>query len=437
MKYSTYFYIKSLAGIGEYELLSSRGDDPSEHKRRPSGPRRRCLAFWSIVVCGTILIVAPFFVIVSIILPKALDAYETSRLNLDGRYDRHGNSTYNAAVWSTELSQLVSPVPCHSHNDIWRPIPMFSALAVGCLSIEADVWLSPDGDDVLVGHDKRSLSSHRTLRSLYIDPMVQILNAMNQRLPMEPFNATAQAYGVFAQEPFTTLILHIDVKDNPEKTWPLVIQKLAPLREMGYLSRHDRTMNTKQTFWPGPITVVGTGNIARRRDVNYGADLEEWLQQHDAFLDAPLHLLTETGFIESDGVYRPGALENEFYTASAPLNKAIGNARLGFSKQQLTLLRKQIRIAKQRGLKSRLWGLPSWPISYRDYVWKTLVEEGIDLLNANDINSAAMKHWESIYLRETVWIMVALSYLFLYTVGLVWYTKRLAVQRESLRQAKV
>ncbi|KAF5588551.1 uncharacterized protein FSUBG_11471 [Fusarium subglutinans] len=212
---------------------------------------------------------------------------------------------------------------------------------------------------------------------------------MNRPAPHKAFNSFAQASGVFATEPNTTLILFIDVKDDPVKTWPLVLQQLGPLRDLRYLSCHDRTMGTNQTFWPGPITILGTGNIIKRRDINIGTDLEEWQQRHDTFLDAPLHLLTETGFVQSKEFYGPYELENEFYTASAPFNKAIGSARTGFSTQQMETLRDQLRSAKLRNLKSRLWGLPDWPRGHRDYVWKVLVQEGIDLLNANDIASAA------------------------------------------------
>ncbi|CCT73208.1 uncharacterized protein FFUJ_10111 [Fusarium fujikuroi IMI 58289] len=337
-----------------------------------------------------------------VVLSNTLYSYEMTQFTFCDRLFRRGNSTYNAAIWSAQMSQLASPVMCHSHNDYWRPHPLFSALAVGCASVEADVWLSPDGQDLLVGHDRRSLSSSRTLRSLYIDPLLQILNTMNRPCSHEAFDSTAQASGVFVTEPDTTLILFIDVKDDPVKTWPLVLQQLGPLRDLRYLSRHDKTMATNQTFWPGPITIVGTGNIIKRRDINIGTDLEEWQQRHDAFLDAPLDLLTETGFIQSNGFYGPYELEHEFYTASAPLSKAIGSVRAGFSTQQMETLRNQLRIAKHRNLKSRLWGLPDWPRGHRDYVWKVLVQEEIGLLNANDIASAASMYRQLRYLREAV-----------------------------------
>ncbi|RFN46373.1 altered inheritance of mitochondria protein 6 [Fusarium flagelliforme] len=256
----------------------------------------------------------------SILLPSILDAYNASCFMHDDRFDSHGNATHNAAVWTTELSEAVFPGICHSHNDYWRPHPLFSALSVGCASVEADVWLSPDGEDILVGHDKRSLAPSRTLRSLYIDLLLEVLDRVNLRSTAD---STGQAHGVFSTEPNTTLILFIDVKDDPAKTWPLVLQQLGPLRDKRYLSRHDRTMNTNQSFWNGPITIVGTGNIVKRRDVNIGADLEQWQQRHDAFFDAPLHLLTETGFANDAEFRNASEYENEFFTASAPFRKAI------------------------------------------------------------------------------------------------------------------
>lgn len=245
----------------------------------------------------------------SILLPSILDACKASCFVHDDRFDNHGNATHNAAVWTTELSEAVFPGMCHSHNDYWRPRPLFSALSVGCASVEADVWLSPDGEDILVGHDKRSLAPSRTLRSLYIDPLLEILNRIN--LPSTA-GSTGQAHGVFSTEPNTTLILFIDVKDDLPKTWPLVLQQLGPLCDKRYLSRHDRTMNTNPSFWNGPITSVGTGNIVKRRDVNIGADLEQWQQCHDAFLDAPLHLLTKTGFANDVEFCNASEYENEF-----------------------------------------------------------------------------------------------------------------------------
>ncbi|EEU35803.1 uncharacterized protein NECHADRAFT_88957 [Fusarium vanettenii 77-13-4] len=443
MGIQAYFRGGNLADAIEYQLLTpQRGGDSwqGEHHQpqlelRVPGAHKGLVYFWFTAVCGTTLIVAPFFLLASVILPKTLDAYETSRFAFADRFEQNGNSTSNVAVWLAELSPLVFPVMCHSHNDYWRLHPLFSALAVGCASTEADVWLSPDGKDLLVGHDRQSLSSSRTLRSLYLDPLLQILNSMNPLVLQEGLNSTAQARGVFAIQPNTTLILFVDVKDDPVSTWPLVLEQLGPLRDRKYLARHEKmhTMTTNQSFWPGPVTIVGTGNILKRRDINMGADPEKWQQYHDVFLDAPLDLLTETGFSPSSDFSCHDESENEFYTASASFKKTIRGVRAGFNKHQLITLRDQIQIARQRNLKSRYWGLPCWPISYRDYVWRILTREGIDLLNADNVVSAAMKHWDSDYTREAVWICITTSYLFVCSIGLIWYTRRFTDQQVSIR----
>ncbi|KAI5456061.1 hypothetical protein BGZ63DRAFT_436071 [Mariannaea sp. PMI_226] len=307
------------------------------------------------------------------------------------------NTTHNVAIWLETLAPLVSPLMCHSHNDYRQSYPLFSALAVGCASVEADVWLSQDGRDLLIGHDRQFLSSSKTLWSLYLDPISQILNSMNPSTLQNGSNSTTQARGVFAKQPSTTLILFIDVKDDPVNTWPLVLEHLKPLNDRKYLSRHERiqTMTTNQTFWPGPVTIVGTGNILNRRDIN---------QHHHTFLDAPLNLLTETGFCDGNGASCDEERENEFYTTSASFKEAIGSVRTGFSEPQLTTLRNQIQVARKRNLKSRYWGLPHWPISYRDYVWDILAREGVDLLNADDVVSVATKHWNRGYIRETIFL---------------------------------
>ena len=79
--------------------------------------------------------------------------------------------------WPTDFSADVQPVACHSHNDYWRKEPLFSALEAGCTGVEADVWLFDE--ELFVGHSTQSLSSQRTLRTLYIDPLLSILHAQN------------------------------------------------------------------------------------------------------------------------------------------------------------------------------------------------------------------------------------------------------------------
>jgi hypothetical protein len=85
-------------------------------------------------------------------------------------------------------------IRAHSHNDYDRPSPLFSALAYGYSSVEADVWLA-DGQVMVrllppkgykmtlrqLGHHYSHLKEGFTLRSAYVDPLVQMLSEANQQ----------------------------------------------------------------------------------------------------------------------------------------------------------------------------------------------------------------------------------------------------------------
>lgn len=73
------------------------------------------------------------------------------------------------------ITQDVVPIPCHSHNDYWRAVPLFDALHAGCTSVEADLWLLPGDHEIYVGHDRGSLSDRRTLRGMYLNPIHDLL----------------------------------------------------------------------------------------------------------------------------------------------------------------------------------------------------------------------------------------------------------------------
>lgn len=85
---------------------------------------------------------------------------------------------HGLASYPTDATRDVRPIPCHSHNDYWRRVPLFDAIHWGCTGVEADVWLFDGNDELLVGHSSTSLSPARTLRSLYVDPLVELLDKM-------------------------------------------------------------------------------------------------------------------------------------------------------------------------------------------------------------------------------------------------------------------
>ncbi|GKU21464.1 unnamed protein product [Fusarium langsethiae] len=423
----------------EYRPLHPRSF-PNENDALPytvcatSSSRSRFWKLWTkwvklCVAAGlrALLILVSFFLLTFVIERYAIYNFEASGFALADPVEHYGDAAESAKRWVEDLSPQVSPVMVHSHNDYLRPRPLFSALSVGCASVEADVWLSSNGRDLLVGHHWWNLRPEKTLESLYITPLLHILDAFNSPPHVDNLTETGSAAGVFATDPNKTLILFIDVKDDPAKTWPVLMKHLEPLRARGYLSYHQKLSSTptNQSFHSGPLTVVGTGNIVKQREVNIGADLAKWQKYHDVFLDASLDLLSRPGFCRTVDSLCPQVQENEFYTASVSLWRAVGIFIPYFSQAQRTTVKNQVRLAKDLNLKSRYWELPGWPTSQRNYVWRTLAHEGVDLLNADDIVSATTKHWHSDYAIEGAWILGIASCLisFLFTVN--WLGKRM------------
>lgn len=288
------------------------------------------------------------------------------------RWGADGSGTEGLAWYPTNFLQDVVPKPIHSHNDYWRKVPLFTALRQGCMGVEADVWLfdEPERRDALyVGHERAALQPNRTFQSLYIQPLVDILEHQN---PATDFYRDDDNHrGVFDTDPDQTLTLLVDVKTSGAETWAKVVEQLEPLRQRGWLSFYaNGTTHTR------PITVVGTGNTPF--DL-----LTSNTTYRDYFYDAPLHKLTTADY---------GATNS--YYASVSFGAAIGSPWMGgLGTEQIERIRAHVQAAHARGLKARYWDLPSWPIGTRNRLWNVLVNEGVDLLNVDDVKGASKRTW--------------------------------------------
>jgi hypothetical protein len=295
------------------------------------------------------------------------------------RWRISGTGTEGLASYLTDYLRDIVPVPCHSHNDYWRRVPVFSALRVGCTGVEADVWLF-DGDSKLyVGHDQAALTPYHTFQSLYVNPILEILEKSNPRTP----SFTDNRRGVFATVPDQTLVLLVDLKTDGAETFEQVEAQLEPLRAGNWLTYVEHgVIHARQ------VTVVGTGGTPF--DV-----LTQNSTYRDIFFDAPLNEFWEDPNTHSgnddDGPFIYNST-NSFY-ASTDFEQAVGSVWSGLNEQQLRLIRGQIRGAHRRGLKVRYWNTPSWPIYLRNSIWRTLVAEGADVLNADDLKDASQMRW--------------------------------------------
>ncbi|RHZ49071.1 uncharacterized protein CDV56_104443 [Aspergillus thermomutatus] len=251
----------------------------------------------------------------------------------------------------------------------WFLSDLLEGLSKGCISTEADVWLY--NGTLYVGHDESSLTEERTLESLYINPMLDVLKRQN---PRSRFVTSPTNNGVFDTSVSQTLYFFIDAKTAGHETFKAVIDALEPLREQGYLT----TLKDNKTITNGPITVIGTGNTPY--------DMVGPIANRDYFFDAHLESLNESENAGITGLISP--------IASTSFADAIGTVTLSDSEavlteKQLSTLRSQIATAKERGVGARYWETPSYPVRTRNLVWRTLLQEGVALLNADDLDAAA------------------------------------------------
>jgi len=110
--------------------------------------------------------------------------------------------------WSQPSAYTTSNA--HSHNDYEQPFPFWSAWRQGFGSIEADIFL--EKDELIVAHDKVQLQQHRTLDSLYLQPLLQCVIKNN---------------GYVYADTNRQLQLMIDIKSEAIPTLNKVVQKLG------------------------------------------------------------------------------------------------------------------------------------------------------------------------------------------------------------------
>ena len=368
----------------------------------------------------------------------------------------HWNTT-NFAHWPSDTTADIQPINCVSHNDFWRSVPLYTAIAAGCIGVEADVWSFDNEKEIFVGHKRWTLTRKRTLQDLYIGPLLGFLTRQNRLRGKDAtveveqgFNSDANVdwnlHGIFDTDPSQTFILLIDLKTSGRQLWDDLNEQLSPLREKGYLTHFNGTGLVSR-----PVTVVASGNAPfdilnanqTFRDVFFDAPLEEiadlshsWpnpnlemdpsrCRQGETRWRPGCRLFKDTAFLREDesspaashlaSVYDsdtnaplgpslvgPGVAESQYnwmnsYYASASFTRSVGRIKGSrLSQAQLQLIRGQIKGAHQKGLKVRYWGLPQWPRALRNHVWHILVREGVDLISADDLNAAS----EGIWTRE-------------------------------------
>ncbi|KAF7324054.1 hypothetical protein MKEN_00627800 [Mycena kentingensis (nom. inval.)] len=235
--------------------------------------------------------------------------------------------------------------PIHSHNDYLQAVPFWTAFNLSIMSVEADVWWQ--SNQLFVAHTSGEISSSRTLQSLYLNPILGIINgsipvASNRISPSNPFQ------------------LLIDMKSSGASTYQPVVDALSALRAGGHLTTyHAATKTLKQ----GAVTVVGTGNTP----------LASVLAQspRDVFFDADIRTLFSS---------RPVPTGSALWGPEvAPL------ASVDWSSVSNTAQMAQLVLnAHDLGIRTRFWDTPS-SVS----TWNTFWAAGSDWVNADSLKAVS------------------------------------------------
>lgn len=309
--------------------------------------------------------------------------------------------------YPTDATRDVLPINCHSHNDYVRRVPLFDAIHWGCTGVEADVWLF--SGELYVGHSTASLTKNRTFRNLYVGPILRLLDTMNQESGFANATANTAMRGIFDEDPNQTLVLLVDFKTSGIDTFPIVHDQLEALREKDYLSYWDGERLHKR-----PVTVVGTGNTPfnlivaekQRRDIFFDAPLDKLWEPPSTGDPSSISTLSQEVKVFQNQNSNQGSVGTEnttiddfnsstSYYASVSFMHSVGFVWRGkLSTKQMNIIRGQIQGARRRGLKTRYWDTPSWPINLRNHVWDVLMEEGAHMLNVDDLKGAAVENWK-------------------------------------------
>lgn len=232
-------------------------------------------------------------------------------------------------------------IPAHSHNDYEHDHPLFDALSFQFKSVEADVYSI--GDSLFVAHDIDQIKPGRTLRTLYLEPLKQIVRKNN-----------GSVYGNSEE-----ILLLIDIKDDAMRTYRLLHQNLEGYKEMMTTFENGQKK-------PGAVMVIVSGNrpleYMQSQQIRY-AGFDGRLENLESGLSSNLMPMVSDNWVK----YFKWKGATQF---SGP------------EKQKLHDLAQK---ALDNGYILRFWGTPNQTHEQRIAVWKELKEGGVGIIGADNL----------------------------------------------------
>ncbi|QIP83030.1 hypothetical protein GLX30_01830 [Streptomyces sp. Tu 2975] len=233
----------------------------------------------------------------------------------------------------------------HAHNDYLHEHPLHDALSHGFTSVEADIFLV-DGE-LLVAHEPAELDPARTLRSLYLDPLLARVRANHgsvyrgRRRPVQ---------------------LLIDIKTDGVAAYLELDRQLREYRRMLSSCAHGHVRL-------GAVTPVVSGDRTAR------APMEAQRVRY-AFYDGRLDDLAAAE--PAPASFIPLISSNWTHSFSW-----LGNGEFPVTEREK--LHTLVATAHRRSQRVRFWATPDLEGPARDAVWRELLAAGADHINTDDL----------------------------------------------------
>lgn len=243
-----------------------------------------------------------------------------------------GNADHTGSHVGVDRALHWGTLPMHAHNDYEHDSPLFEAVEAGASSVEADIYLV--NGQVLVAHELDETTPERTLASLYIDPLVELISS-----------------GWGGDSSRKHLYLFIDFKQQSLPLFEAVLEELEPLKQELSVYRNGSVRT-------GSVTVVLTGNAPR--------DVVTKMPLRWVFIDGKL----------SDLQSNPDA--GLVPVVSSDWRQTFGQTLPEPGSGEERHLQQLVLAAHNQGRLIRFWGAP-------DHIeaWKYQSSIGIDLINTD------------------------------------------------------
>ena len=248
----------------------------------------------------------------------------------------------SAAVGEKNQEEVLPLAKAHAHNDYEHTRPLLDALDHGFTSVESDVWLV--NGELLVAHDKEKVNPDRTLKSLYLDPLMERVKSNG-----------GSVYPGYEH----SFILWIDIKSEDVETYRVIHQQLLKYQNM-------LTKFTPSGVKPGAVTVYISGNRPR-------ALMESQSVRYAAY----------DGRMSDFGT----DVSNEFMPIiSDNWTKHFTWMGIGeMPSEEREKLNTIVSTSHANGQQVRFWATPDMSSPQREAIWQELLKAGVDFINTDDL----------------------------------------------------